>query len=246
MKKTMAVFTTFLFLLLIVPFTTVFAESRTVTDQDTLKAALGDSEVDTILLGDDINTTEKINIIRPVKIDGNGHTIRYIGKFGDEQSTSNKVWGGIYVLQVYRTNATIKDIKLMGGNAALLVNGGSVKLEGTIDVSENGFGGIELGQGKGVEETVKLELDKDTNIVNRTEDKERPTLWVPDDSQAATLVMDGKTETISTGKELTLTQVEEMFGIQDSPETSVVNAWYSASYVLGLLGLGYSTKKMFG
>lgn len=244
MKKSMAVIMTFLFSLLVVPFVT-FAKSQTVTDQESLKAALGDSETDTIILGEDIDTTEKINIIRPVKIDGNGHTIRYVGKFGDEQSTSNKVWGGIYVLQVYRTSATIKDIKLMGGNAALLVNGGTVKLEGTIDVSENGFGGIELGQGKAVTETVKLEMDKDTNIVNRTEDKERPTLWVPDDSNAAQVIMDGVTQTISPGKEMTLNEVLKIFGVQKNPETSVTNAWYQASMLVGLLGLGYSTKKVF-
>ncbi len=244
MKRTVACFTTFLFLLLIVPFT-VSAKTQTVVDQTSLKAALGDSETDTVILGDDINTTEKINIIRPVTLDGNGHTIRYIGKFGDEESTSNKVWGGIYVLQVYRTTATIKDLKLMGGNAALLINGSQVKLEGTIDVSENGFGGIELGQGKYVTETVKLEMDNKTNIVNRTEDNERPTIWVPEDSKEAEVILNGEVEKIKPGLELTLEELLEEFNITDNPETSVTNAWSKSFMLVGLLGLTYSGKKIF-
>ena len=133
----------------------------------------------------------------------------------------------------------------MGGNAALLVNGGTVKLEGTIDVSENGFGGIELGQGKGVTETVKLEMDNSTNIVNRTEDNERPTLWVPDDSKAAEVSYNGQIQTITPGKELALDELLEEFNIEENPETSVTNAWYHASMLLGVLGLGYSMNKIF-
>ena len=59
-------------------------------------------------------------------IDGNGYTMKYVGTFGQAGSTDNTTWGGIYWLQVYNTNATIKDIKLTGGNAALLVNGSNV------------------------------------------------------------------------------------------------------------------------
>ena len=122
--------------------TNVNAESKTVKNQDELKSALSNKDIDTIILGADVNTTEKINITRPIYLDGKNHTIKYVGKFGDSDDFT--VWAGIYVLQVYKTNATIKDIKLTGGNAGLLINGSVVKLEGTIDVSGNGLGELNL------------------------------------------------------------------------------------------------------
>ena len=142
------VLTILLLAIFIIPVIQVEAKEDTITvnNQQELKDALANDEISTIILGQDIETTEKINIMRPVTIDGNHKTIRYTGTFGSSQSSDNTVWGGIYVLQVYRTSATIRNIKLTGGNAALLINGSTVKLEGTIDVSGNGFGGIELGK----------------------------------------------------------------------------------------------------
>ena len=46
--------------------TNVNAESKTVKNQDELKSALTNKDIDTIILGGDINTTEKINITRPI------------------------------------------------------------------------------------------------------------------------------------------------------------------------------------
>ncbi len=204
-------------LVLFFPFKMVFAQSTTVTNQETLKQALSDESITEIILGNDIDTTEKINITRPVTIDGKGHTMKYVGTF--KGGSDNKVWDGIYVLQVYKTTATIRDIKLTGGNAALLVNGSKVTFEGKIDVSGNGFGGIELGQGVGVEETNYLELEDNADIVNSSEDADRPTLWVPNDSDAAVLVKDGEEETINAGEELTLVEIENIFEEQPSPQT---------------------------
>ncbi len=209
------------------------ATSQTVNDQDSLKAALANEEVTTITLSSDINTTEKINITRPVTIDGKGHTIKYVGTFGSNQSSDNTIWSGIYILQVYKTSATIRDIKLTGGNAALLVNGSNVKLEGTIDVSGNGFGGIELSQGAGVEATSKLNVDNNANIVNTSDSENRPTLWVPEDSDPAIVTMNGETQTISSGDELTLTEVEALFNISN-PQTGDSIFF---SFVLGLIGM---------
>ena len=56
------------------------ATSKTVNNQAELKEALNDSNISTIILGSDIETTEKINIMRDVTIDGNNKTIKYVGK----------------------------------------------------------------------------------------------------------------------------------------------------------------------
>ena len=210
----------FLLLFLLTCFinTNVNAESKTVKNQDELKSALNNKDIDTIILGGNINTTEKINITRPIYLDGKNHTIKYVGKFGE--SDDFKVWAGIYVLQVYKTNATIKDIKLTGGNAALLINGSVVKLEGTIDVSGNGFGGIELGKGANVSEAPRVDLDSSTELKNESESNDRPTLWVPDDTNGAVMSIDGVKETLTAGEELSLDEIDDLFEVETNPQTN--------------------------
>ncbi len=212
----------------------VNAESKTVNNQDELKSALSDESIDTIILGSDINTTEKINITRPIYLDGKNHTIKYVGKFGEEDDYT--VWAGIYVLQVYKTQATIKDIKLTGGNAALLINGSVVKLEGQIDVSGNGFGGIELGKGANVSEAPRVDLDSSTQIVNETESADRPSLWVPEDTTGAVISVDGVKKVLTPGEELELNEIEQLFVIPTNPQT---NDNMLAVFIafLGILGI---------
>ncbi len=208
------------FFLSFVPFLGLKAETVTVKTQEELKNALANKDVTEIVLGEDIHTTEKINITRPVTIDGANYTIMYTGKFGKDNSDSNTVWGGIYVLQVYKTTATIKNIKLTGANAALLVNGGNVKLVGKIDVSGNGFGGIELGQGKGVSEISHLSLGENTDIINTTESENAPTLWVPDDSASAVVEINGLEQIINPGEELAKEELEAKFVVPNVPATN--------------------------
>lgn len=212
----------------------VFAKTATVNNQNELKEALQDLSITTITLGSDINTTEKINITRPVTINGNNHTMKYVGTFGSNESDDNTVWGGIYLLQVYKTTVEIQNIKLTGGNAGLLVNGSKVTLTGEIDVSGNGFGGIELGQGSNVTSTSHLILKENAKIVNTTETSLRPTVWVPSDSDDAILEKNGIKQTINSGRKLTITNINDLFLPQDNPSTGdpVI-----ASLLLGTLGI---------
>ena len=53
------------------------------TEQEFLDA-LADESIHTITLTDNIETQKKININRPVTIDGNGKTIEYVGTFKGE------------------------------------------------------------------------------------------------------------------------------------------------------------------
>lgn len=220
--------------LTIIPISNASAKTVTVNNQTELKNAIEDSSVSTITLGSNIETTEKINITRPITINGNGHTMKYVGTFGKNASTDNTIWGGIYLLQIYTTEATIKDIILTGGNAALLVNGSKVTFEGTIDVSGNGFGGIELGQGSGITTIPHLKLVNGAKIVNTTESENRPTLWVPEDTSSAILDINGVTKTLTSGMELTLNEIAELFAIKENPDTSDS---FIITILLGLSGL---------
>ena len=241
-KKHTGILVVILMLLTIFPFIKVEAlESATVYNEDTLKEAIKNEDIDLIVLSEDIETHEKINITRDLSIDGANHTIKYAGTF--KGGNDNTVWDSIYVLQVYKCNVTIKDIKLTNGNAGLLVNGGKLKLEGKIDLSGNGFGGMELGKGVGVTETPYLEMDKDTDIVNTTETENKPTLWVPDDTEKARVVVDGKDVTFNAGDELMLTKIEEIFDM-NNPETGDALLIFGVLGLIGLITLGFGLREL--
>ncbi len=179
----------------------VFADdsTKTVNNETELKDAINNGDVKTIELGSDIDITETIVVQSEKTIDGKNHTITYKGLFKGGVS-DNTVWGnntngrGVYIIQVYNTSATIKDIKLTGGNAGLLINGSNVELKGTIDVSGNGFGGIELGQGSGITTVPAVALN-DVKLVNTSETSDKPTLWIdttPEVAEKISVTINGK------------------------------------------------------
>ena len=245
MRKKIAklLFALILTITLSITFSVNAATSKTVNNQSELKEALNDSSISTIILGSDIETTEKINIMRPVTIDGANHTIKYVGTFGSSNSNSNTVWGGIYVLQVYKTEATIKDIKLTGGNAALLINGSTVTLEGKIDVSGNGFGGIELGKGSNVDTAPYLILADNSEIINTTETSDKPTIWVPADTEGAMIEIDGIRFDLEKGEELTLQEINDLANSVENPETNDPIILHITFLILTVILSSYAIKK---
>lgn len=141
---------------------------KVVTDEEELVAAINDKTVTTIQLANDITTTAKVNILRDVTIDGANHKITLDG--------DHTTWDSTYVLHVYKVNVTLKNIALSNANGGLLVNGGNVTVEGTLDVSGNHFGGVELSKGKDVETLPVINFNNAT-VVNTTESETIPTLW---------------------------------------------------------------------
>lgn len=211
------------------------ATSKTVNSQAELKEALNDSNISTIILGSDIETTEKINIMRDVTIDGNNKTIKYVGTFGSSNSNDNTVWGGIYVLQVYKSNVTLKNIKLTGGNAGLLINGGHATFVGKIDVSGNGFGGIELGKGSGVTEAPTLTITDNAEIINTTESADKPTIWVPADTNGAVIEIGNTKFELNAGEELSLDEINALEESIENPETNdplILNIFFLSIFVI--------------
>src|SRR5690606_17358944 len=108
-----------------------------------LEIALSNADVAVIELDASFEVDSKILVDRTVTIDGNGFTI-------SSDVADNTVWNSntAYIFHVYNTDdVVIKDISLTNANAGLLVNGSSASLEGVINVSGNGFGGIESSNG---------------------------------------------------------------------------------------------------
>ena len=145
-------------------------------------AAIKDENVTNIELTDDIEITERGVITTTKNINGNGHKITYTGSF--KNGGDNTTWGsdtsngdGIYVILAWHTDVTLSNITLTGGNVGLSANGANVTLEGTIDVSGNGFGGIELTKGAAPTLAVPSLTINNATIVNTTETDKLPTLW---------------------------------------------------------------------
>lgn len=165
-----------------VPMMGVNAEEsvKEVTTGEEFLAAIEDENVKTIELTKDIEITERGVITTAKTINGNGHKITYTGGF--KNGGDNTTWGsdssngyGIYVILAWHTDVTLSDITLTGGNAGLSANGANVTLNGTINVSGNGLGGIEVTDGE--DDPALPSLTINGTIVNTTESSAAPTLW---------------------------------------------------------------------
>ena len=150
---------------------TVYAneeETKVSTIEELNKAV--EAKASKIILTADIELEKKIDISYDVEIDGKGHKLFY--KLDD-----NSKWTSAYSLQFYKNTAKLSNIVLSGGNAGLLINGADVTLEGTIDLSGNYYGGIELTKGANVTDAPKLDI---TNATFKYEDhpESSPLIWI--------------------------------------------------------------------
>ena len=135
----------------------------TVSTYADFEQAIEDATVSTINLGGDIDAPGKISILRDVTIDGGGHTIKFDGTID---------WKSNF-LQVYKATATVKDLTVKGGNLAFFVNGGTLNLEGTINMSGN-FGGIGISQGENVTAVPAVNFADGVKVTYADEGHETP------------------------------------------------------------------------
>ena len=169
------------------------AEDVSMSEEE-LIAALDRAEAgETIELTGSVELTRQLVIEKEVVLDGNGYTI----KKGESEDVSPNNAGilvtsgatlrdltvegpntnpagwdeGEFGIKFYQAEgAQLQDVTVEQANAGIQVNGGSVAMSGTIDVSGNEFGGIEVCR--------EAELDlTEANLVNSGETKETPTLW---------------------------------------------------------------------
>ena len=142
---------------------TVVDGAVTVSTYADFEQAIEDATVSTINLGGDIDAPGKISILRDVTIDGGGHTIKFDGTID---------WKSNF-LQVYKATATVKDLTVKGGNLAFFVNGGTLNLEGTINMSGN-FGGIGISQGENVTAVPAVNFADGVKVTYADEGHETP------------------------------------------------------------------------
>ncbi len=143
------------------------------------QAALNDPAVNHITLTADIDASAGPSLLLTrsnVTINGNDKTLIAPNLGGVWVSNGNN-----YGLKIYQaSNITINSLKVRGGNAAILVNGSSVKLTGNTHVSDNTFGGIEVSRGGGVATNSQLTLQGVLWDEQHKESATRPAVWVVD------------------------------------------------------------------
>ena len=152
----------------------------TVSTYADFEQAIEDATVSTIKLGGDIDAPGKISILRDVTIDGDDHTIKFDGTIG---------WKPNF-LQVYKATVTVKDLTVEGGNLAFFVNGGTLNLEGTINMSGN-FGGIGLSQGGGVTEVPTLNIANGAVLNYTGESVTTPAIYQDEKTAEVSVKYDG-------------------------------------------------------
>ena len=144
------------------------AQGNTVGAYGTLADAVANaSDGQTVTLLKNVEITEQLNIDKAITLDGGGHTITrkpggskpavkagILVKAGatiqnltvSGPNTNAGSWdSGEFGIKFFNADgAKLIDSKVTGANAGVQVNGGSVTMNGTIDLSDNEFGGIEV------------------------------------------------------------------------------------------------------
>lgn len=175
-----------------------------VKDLAGLQAALENDKIKTINMTSNISAAgTPVKVTRQVTINGGGKTLSFAGLEGlDKENTEDDGliiyaeaagtvingltvdagleepadWAGTYSIHVHGSAVTLNNVTATGGNAGILVNGSELTLTGTIDVSGNGFGGIEVSKGVGIEKNPSLTIT-DAELVNTSEAYGLPTIW---------------------------------------------------------------------
>ena len=178
-----------------------------IEDASDIESALSDPDIKEMTLNAPISTTSEIQVNKPMTINGADNTItksepgKAITLTADstvenltiENTADNTEWNSSYGIQFYTGEHTLKDVKLTGGNAGIIANSATVNLEGTIDVSGNTFGGIEVCRSASSAETrsampVGVLNINGATIINDTEEYGKPTIWIDGNTDADGIV----------------------------------------------------------
>lgn len=170
-----------------------------IEDASDITEALNDPDIQELDINAPLAVSAEVQISKPITLDGNGNVITQAstGKtFTMTQDSTvqnmiinstadNTEWHSSYGLQFYTGTHNVNNVKLSGGNAGIIVNGSTVNLSGTIDVSNNTFGGIEVCKGSASGLTAGVLNIGDATLVNDTEEYLKPTVWIDgnDDSE---------------------------------------------------------------
>ena len=171
-----------------------------VTTEEDLKQAILNEDKEIKLADNIIVATGNLDLGKVKHFNGNGKTITFnsvgqnlvstnsgttIENITVENTVADENWSSTYGVQCYNGTYTLKNVTIKGGNAGILVNSANVTLEGTIDVSGNKFGGIEVSKSSNPVLPDSVLNINGATIINTTEEYGKPTIWT--DGEGATV-----------------------------------------------------------
>lgn len=167
-------------------------EPTEVTTTEDLKEAIQNG-VTEVKLTDNITVDSGNLVLGQVKhFDGNGKTITFastgqnlvstnsgttIENVVVENTVATDKWSSTYGVQCYNGEYTVRNVKVSGCNGGILINSATVNLEGTIDVSGNKFGGIEVSKSSNPDLPNAVLNINGATLINTTEEYAKPTIW---------------------------------------------------------------------
>ena len=171
-------------------------------DSQSFNEAVADPTISKISVTAPMSVTAESQINREITIEGNGNTVTTsaqgkvftltaggaVSDININSTADNTDWHSSYGLQFYTGEGTVSDVKISGCNAAIIVNGATVTLNGTIDVSGNTFGGIEVSKGAASGLSAGVLNINGATLINTTEAYGKPTIWIDGNTDAEGIV----------------------------------------------------------
>lgn len=173
-------------------------EPTEVSSVSGIKEAIAEGKTDVKLTKSITVNSGNLDLTGLTHFDGNNKTITFKSTGQNLVSTTNGAkienvivnntvadenWSSTYGIQVYNGTYTIKNCTAKGCNAGILVNSANVTLEGTIDVSYNTFGGIEVSKSSSPDMPNSTLNINGATVVNTTEAYSKPTIWTDGEGQ---------------------------------------------------------------
>lgn len=171
-------------------------------DEQSFNAAVADPTISKISVTAPMSVTAESQITREITLEGNGNTVTTdaqgkvftltaggtVSDININSTADNTEWHSSYGLQFYTGEGNVSNVKISGCNAAIIVNGATVTLNGTIDVSNNTFGGIEVSKGSAAGLSAGVLNINGATLINSTEAYGKPTIWIDGNTDAEGVV----------------------------------------------------------
>ena len=176
-------------------------EPTEVGSESALKDAIAEGKKDIKLTKNITVKDGELDITGVEHFDGNDKTLTFsqpgrnfiamqatkgvIENINIKNTNDNTEWNSTNGIQCYDGTYTLKNVKATGCNVGIMVNAATVNLEGTIDVSGNTFGGINVSKGAETDHPLNngiLNINNAT-ILNTTEAYSKPTIYTEGEGQ---------------------------------------------------------------
>ena len=195
---------------------------------DTLQGAVDAAkDGDKVTLVKGVDLTEQVTIDKAITLDGADYGITTSGITGTAAilvtagatvqnvtvsgpNTNTNGWdGGEYGIKVYNaTGVTLSNVTVTAANAGILVSSSDVNMTGTITVSGNEFGGIEVSKGSGLNKAGNLTIADSAEIV--CTDEKVPAIWIDGTTASEGVVTGGNYPSITVGEQIYYATSQEL------------------------------------